>query len=105
MFRLKIGFLHRKLLPSIEDSERLEGCVNLQWWIDLTHRSPRLQEVLHDDDRPTALFSLGDGIHFEVRYQFGFIVPQDFEWTDPQPMRALLEHMNEMGAGSPETER
>ncbi len=94
MFRLKVGFLHQKNLPSVEDTSRPGGIVDLQWWINLTQREPRLVELLHEDDRPTALFSLRDDRKFEVRYQFGFIIPQDLECADPAPIQELVDYMN-----------
>src|SRR4051812_10983009 len=95
MFALKIGTFGRKEMPAIEDQDGPGGCVDLHWWIALTQQSERLEEVLHPDDRPTALFRRADGSKFEVRYQFGKIVPQDWEWRDPAPMLELLAHMNE----------
>lgn len=94
MFRLKVGFLHIKKLPSVEDSSRLGGIVDLQWWINLTQEDSRFVEVPHQDDRPTALFSLRDGRKFEVRYQFGFIIPQNLESLDPSPIQELVDYMN-----------
>ncbi len=69
--------------------------MDLNWWIAFTRSSAQLEEIQHPDDRPTALFRRADGSKFEVRYQFGKIIPQDLDWTDPAPMHELAAHMNE----------
>ena len=51
--------------------------------------------MVHVNDRPTAIFTLKDSSAFEVRYQFGFVVPQELEYTDRVPMEELVDHMNE----------
>lgn len=94
-FALKIGFLHRKELPAIQEPGRLGNLVDLYWWIDFTKRSPRMKEVVHVNDRPTAIFTLKDSSAFEVRYQFGFVVPQELDCTDRVPMEELVDYMNE----------
>jgi len=95
MFALKFGNFGRTEKPAIEDKSQPGGCVDLRWWIDFTKRSPRLEQVLYPDDRPSALFTRSDDSRFEVRYQFGVIVPQEWEWKDATPMQELLAHMNE----------
>jgi hypothetical protein len=54
-----------------------------------------MKEVVHVNDRPTAIFTLKDSSAFEVRYQFGFVVPQELDSTDRVPMEELVDYMNE----------
>ena len=66
MFALKIGVFGRTEMPAIEDQDGPGVCVDLNWWIALTQRSERLEEVPHPDDRPTTLFRRADGSKFEA---------------------------------------
>jgi hypothetical protein len=95
MFALRPHAFGWKNMPAIEDQTSPGGCVDLDWWIALTKCSPRLEEVAHADDRPSALFTRADGSKFEVRYQFGMIVPQEWQWCDPAPMLELAAYQND----------
>ena len=58
--------------------KELGTMVPLDDWIRFTKESPQMREVLHDSNRPTAVFRNATGNEIEVVYLFGAVVAEKY---------------------------
>jgi hypothetical protein len=69
--------------------------VDLDRWINAVEKSPRLREVIHENSRPTAIFTSPKGEEKEVYHQHGFIIAVE-ETKGRDLMEDLARHLNEL---------
>lgn len=70
--------------------------VPLDLWIRFTKDSPRIHEILHEKERPTAIFKGINNEEIEVIYCLGRVTAA--RWNDRERadiLQALTDHLNE----------